>query len=139
MTRDDTSDPPIASAQIEPGVLSGLFPRAPTLPELFTAQRKLAGQMVGLLEANRDAVNRDRDQKRLIKALEENFKEIRRALDEINKSFTEYKLAGLAEDKKEAVAKGVLNFKVALLMAAAGVVSAGLVGLLFHFLGHTTP
>ena len=94
---------------------------------------------MGLLEASRDSVNRDRELKRLVKNLEESFREIKRALHEIETSFTEYKLTELVEDKKDAVAKGVLNFKVALLMAAAGVVGAGLVGLLFHFLGHVTP
>lgn len=137
--RDDSSDPPSASMQLAPGVLSGLFPRAPTLPELFNAQRKQAGQMMGLLEANKDAVNRDREQKRLIKALEKNFEEIRHALDEIETSFTEYKLAELAEDKKDAVAKGVLSFKVTLLMGLAAFVSAGLVSLLWHFIGKVTP
>lgn len=148
MSPRDDSDPP--SHGETTSALSGLFPRAPTLDALFDSSRKQASQLIAVLGANRESVRRDRDLKEALRKLEERIgydvaqlktanESAKEAIDGIGKSFSEFQLELAKAAIPEAEKKGANNTRIALLMAGAAVLGAGLLSLLWHFIGKVTP
>jgi len=127
----------------EESALSGLFPSAPTLEAVHKAQRKQASQIVAIISANRDSVRRDREIQRKFDVFETAVRgelaKLHTGVDEVESKLAEFRLELLKDSIPEAQERGANNARLALLLLAAGLVSSGMVGLLFHFLGKGSP
>lgn len=149
MTRD-SSDPPSMHSRPDLGVLSGMFPRAPTLPELFESARKQATQIAALLGERDQSESRDRANTRAVAKLELHvsneigkvntaLEQVRGSLQGIERAFSEYRLEQAKAAVPEAEKRGASNAKLAGLLAMASLLGAGLISLLWHFIGHVSP